>query len=176
MFTIWATREALYYSQYKSYTFIKRTCSSDNNWSHFTKIFVMPIQFSSVQLLSGVLLFVTPWIAAHEASLSITNSWIPPKPMSIESVMPSKHLILCRLLLLRPSIFPSTGIFSNESALPISWPKYWSFSFNISPSNDCNKAIYFLDQIRGIYHFHSHFSGPVSVKKENNAIVSVLWK
>ena len=78
----------------------------------------------------------TPQTAAHQASLSITNSWSPPKPMSIESVMPSNHLILCRSLLLLPSIFPSIRVFSNESALHIRWPKYWSFSFNISPSNE----------------------------------------
>ena len=91
---------------------------------------------SSVQLLSRVWLFATPWTAAHQASLSITNSQSLPKPMSIVSVMPSNHLILCRPLLLLPSIFPSTRVFSNESALPIRWPKYWSFSFNISPSNE----------------------------------------
>ena len=72
----------------------------------------------------------------YEGSLSITNSWSPPKTMSIESVMPSNHLILCRPLLLLPSIFPSIRVFSNESALHIRWPKYWSFSFNISPSNE----------------------------------------
>ena len=77
----------------------------------------------------------TPWTAAPQASLSITNSWSPPKPMSIESVMPSNYLILCRPLLL-PSIFPSIRAFSNKSALHIRWPKYWSFSFNISPSNE----------------------------------------
>ena len=88
------------------------------------------IWFSSVQLLSYVRLFVTPWTTAHQASLSITNSWSPPKPMSIESVMPSNHLILCRPLLLLPSILPSIRVFSNESALRIRWPKYWSFSFN----------------------------------------------
>ena len=94
------------------------------------------VQFSSVQSLSHVLLFVTPWTAARQASLSITNSWSPPKPMSIESVMPSSHLILCHPLLLLPSIFPSIRVFSNESALRIRWPKYWSFSFHISPSNE----------------------------------------
>ena len=93
------------------------------------------MHLSSVQLLSRVWLFVTPWIAARQASLSITNSQSPPKPMSIESMMPSNHLILCRPLLLLPSIFPSIRVFSNESALHIRWPKYWSFSFNISLSN-----------------------------------------
>ena len=91
--------------------------------------------FSSVQSLSRVQLFVTPWTTAHEASLSITNSRSPPKPMCIELVIPSNHLILCCPLLLLPSIFPSIRVFSNESALHIRWPKYWSFSFNISPSN-----------------------------------------
>ena len=89
-------------------------------------------QFSSVQSLSYVRLFATLWTAACQASLSITHSWSWLKLMSIESVMPSNHLILCRPLLLPPSIFPSIRVFSNESALPIRWPKYWSFSFNIS--------------------------------------------
>ena len=92
--------------------------------------------FSSVQLLSFVWLFATPLIVAHQASLSITNSWSLPKPMSIKSVMPSTHRILCCPLLLRPSIFPSIRVFSNQSVLCIRQPKYWSFSFNISPSNE----------------------------------------
>ena len=92
--------------------------------------------FSSVQLLSCVWLFVTPWTAACQASLSITNSQSPPKPMSIVSVMPSTRLILCHPLLLLPSIFPSIRVFSNESVLYIKWSKYRSFSFNISPSNE----------------------------------------
>ena len=91
--------------------------------------------FSSVQSLSRVPLFATPWTAAHQASLSITNSQSLLKLTSIESVMPSCYLILCHPLLL-PSIFPSIRVFSNESALRIQWPKYWSFSFNISPSNE----------------------------------------
>ena len=95
----------------------------------------MYICINSVQLLSHVQLFATPWTAGHQASLSITNSRSLPKLMSIESVMPSSHLILCCPLLLLPSIFPSIRVFSNESALLIRWPKYWSFSFNISPSN-----------------------------------------
>ena len=99
--------------------------------------------FSSVQLLSCVQLFATPWTVACQASLSITKSRRPPKPMSIESVMPSNHLILCRPLLLRPSICPSIRVFSNESALHIRWPKYWSFSFNISPSNEHPELISF---------------------------------
>ena len=94
------------------------------------------LQFSSVQSLSRVRLFATPWTIAHQASLSITNSWSLLKLICIESVMPSNHLILCYPLLLLPSIFPSIRVFSNESALCITWPKYWSFSFNISPSNE----------------------------------------
>ena len=89
----------------------------------------------AVQLLSRVWLFATPWITAHQASLSFTNSWSLLKLMSIESVMPSNHLILCHPLLLLPSISPSIRVFSNESDLPIRWPKYWSFSFNITPSS-----------------------------------------
>ena len=93
-------------------------------------------QFSSVQLLSRVWLFVTPWTTGSQASQSITNSQCLPKLMSIESVMPSNHLTLCHSLLLLPSIFPNIRVFSNESALRIRWPKYWSFRFNISPSNE----------------------------------------
>ena len=95
-----------------------------------------PFQFSSVQLLSHVWLFVTPWIAARQASLSITNTQSLLKLMPIESVMPSNHLILCCPLLLLPSIFPSIRIFSSESVLHIRWPKFWSFCFSISPSNE----------------------------------------
>ena len=97
----------------------------------------------SAQLLSCVQLFVTPWTAARQASLSITSSWSLPKLMSIESVMPSNHLILSHPLLLLPSIFPSIMVFSNESALLTRWPKYWSFSFSISPSNDYSGLISF---------------------------------
>ena len=93
-------------------------------------------QHSSLQLLSCVRFFATPWTAACQASLSITNSRRLVKPMSTESVMPSNHLILYCPLLLLPSIFPSVRVFSNESALHMRWPKYWSFSFNISPSNE----------------------------------------
>ena len=97
----------------------------------------------SVQLFCCVQLLVTPWTAARQASLSNANSWSLPKLMSIESVMPSNHLILCRPLLLPPSIFPSARVFSSESALCIRWPKYWSFSFNISPSNEHSGLIPF---------------------------------
>ena len=99
--------------------------------------------FFSVQLLSRVQLSATPWTAACQAFLSITNSWSLLKHMSIELVMPSSHLILCHPLLLLPSIFPSIRVFSNESVLHIRWPKYWSFSFNISPSNEYSGLISF---------------------------------
>ena len=100
-------------------------------------------QFSSVQSLSPVQLFETAWTAAHQASLSITNSRSLLKLIPIESMMPSNHLILCCPLLLPPSIFPSTMVFSSESVLCIRWPKYWSFSFNISPSNEHTGLISF---------------------------------
>ena len=109
-------------------------------------------QFSSVQSLTRVQLFATPWTIARRASLSSTNYQSLLKLRSIESVMPSNHLILCRPLLLPPSIFPSIRVFSNESALRIKWPKYWSFSFSISPSNEYSGLISFridwLDHLR----------------------------
>ena len=98
------------------------------------KVTLTDAEFSSVQSLSHVRLFATPWTSAHQASLSITNSWSSPKPLSIESVMPSNHLILCHPLLLLPPIPPSIRVFSNESTLHMRWPKYWSFSFSIIPS------------------------------------------
>ena len=101
------------------------------------------VVISSVQSLSRVRLLATPWTAAHQASLSITSSWSLLKFMSIESVMPSNHLILCRSLLLPPSIFHSIRVFSNESVFCIRWQKYWSFSFNISPSNEYSGLISF---------------------------------
>ena len=123
-------------------------------------------QFSvSVQSLSHVQLFATAWTAARQASLSITNSQSLPKLMSIESVMPSNYLILCHPLLLLPSIFPSIRVFSNESALHIRWPKYWSLSFNISPSNGysrlisfCRDWVYLLavqGTLKSLLHHHS---------------------
>ena len=101
------------------------------------------VQFSSVQLLSHVQLFVTPWTAARQASLSITNSQSLLKLISIESMMPSNHLILCCPLFLLPSLFPSIWVFSNESILCIRWPEYWSFSFSISLSNEYSGLIPF---------------------------------
>ena len=101
------------------------------------------VQFISVQSFSSIQLFAKPWMAVHQASLSITNSQTLLKLMSIESVMPSSHLILCRPLLLLPPIPPSIRVLSNESALHIRWPKYWSFSFNISPFNEHSGLISF---------------------------------
>ena len=103
----------------------------------------MSSQFSSVQLLSHIRLFATPWTAARQVSLSVTNPQSLPKLMSIESVMASNHLILCHPLLLLPSICPRIRVFSNESVLCIRWPKYWHFSFNISPSNEHSGLISF---------------------------------
>ena len=110
---------------------------------HFFSTPLNFFQFSAVQSLSHVRLFETPWIAAHQASLSITNSPSLLKLMSIESVMSSNHLILCRPLLLPPSVFPNIRVFSNESVLGIRWSKYWSFSFSISPSSEFSGLISF---------------------------------
>ena len=126
------------------------------------------IQFSSVQSLSRVRLFVTPWIAARQASLSITNSRTLLKLMSIESVMPSSHLILCRPLLLLPPIPPSTRVFSNESTLLMRWPKYWSFSFSISPSNEHPGLISEL-QIKTTMKYHLTPIRITIIKKSENA-------
>ena len=111
-----------------------RTWVSMDRWKD--KEDVVNTHTHAVQLLSRARLFATPWTAARQASLSITNSQSLPKPMSIVSVMSSSHLILCHPFLLLTSIFPSIRVFSNESALRIRWPKYWSFSFSISPSNE----------------------------------------
>ena len=107
-----------------------------STWLKNSDVFNQHQFFSSVQSLSRVQLFATPWTAARQASLSFTSSRSLLNLMSIESVMPSNYLILCRCLLLPLSIFPSIRIFPNESVLPIRWPKYWSFSFSISPSNE----------------------------------------
>ena len=108
---------------------------------YYTQLILLRI--SSVQSLSHVLLFVTPWTVACQASLSITNSWSSSKLMSTESVMPSNHLILCHPLLLLPSIFPSIRVFLNKSVLHIRWPKHWSFSFSISTSSEYSGLISF---------------------------------
>ena len=130
----------------KMYSSIKQQSSTEWNHNYFiTNPVLHQCSFlsfynctivCSVQSLSHVQLFLTPWTAACQASLSISNCQSPPKPMSIKSVMPSNRVILCRPLLLLPSIFPSIRAFSNESSLCIRWPKYWGFSFNISPSNE----------------------------------------
>ena len=104
---------------------------------------LVSVQFSSVQLLSRIQLFMTPWTAEGQASLFITNSWSLPKLMSIESVMPSNYLILCHPLLLSPSVFPGIRVMANESVLLIRWPKYWSFNFSISSSNEYSRLISF---------------------------------
>ena len=120
---------------------------SKRNLNNFTSPWVMSmysVQFSSVQSLNHVRLFATPWIAARQASLSITNSRSSLRFTSIESVMPSSHLILCRPLLLLPPIPPSIRVSSNESTLHMRWPKYWSFSFSIIPSKEIPGLISFI--------------------------------
>ena len=127
---------------------------------------------SSVQSLRCVRLSVTPWTAARQASLSITSSRSLPKPMSIKSVMPSSHLILCHPLLLLPSIFPGIRVFSNDSALCIRWPKYWSFSFRISPSNEHPGLISFridwLDLLA--------VQGTLKSLLQHNSKASIFWR
>ena len=136
-----------------------------------------PLGFSSIQSLSNVRLFATPWTAAHKASLSITNSWSLLKLKSIELVMPSNQLILCCPLLLSPSIFPSIRVFSNESVLRIRWPKYWCFSFSISPSKEYSGLIsfridwFYLPEVQGILKsLHQHHNS-----KENSSVLSFLY-
>ena len=129
-------------------------------------------QFSSVQSLSRVWLFVSPWAAARQAFLSITNSWSLLKLMSIELVMPSNHLILCRPLLLLPSVFPSIRVFSNESILRIRWPTYWTFSFSISPSNEYSGLISF----RMDWFYLLEIQGTLkSLLQLHSSKASVLW-
>ena len=129
-------------------------------------------QLSSVQSLTRVWLFATPWTAARQASLSIINSQSLCKLMSIESVMPSNHLILCHPLLLLPSIFPSIRVFSNESALPISLPKYWSFSFNISPSNEHTGLISFRMDCLDLFAVQGTLK---SLLQHHSSKTSILW-
>ena len=133
---------------------------------------VYPVQFRSVQSLSHVRLFVTPWAAACQASLSINNSWSLTKLMSIESVMPSSRLILCHPLLLLPSFFPSMRVFSNESALRIRWPKYWSFSFNISPSNEHSGLISFRLDLLDLLAVQGTLK---SLLQHHSSKASILW-
>ena len=137
---------------------------------------LMAVQFSSVQLLSCVQLFASPWTAACQACLSITNSWSLPKLMSIESVMLFNHLILCRFLLLLRSIFPSIRVFSNESALRIRWPKYWSFSFSISPSNEQPGLISFrMDWLDFLARDSQESSPTPQFKSINSLVFSFLY-
>ena len=119
----------------QSYTYKIRVFPLDAQYLK-TNAYISSVQFISVQSLSRVRLFVTPWIAAHQASLSITNSRSSLRLTSIKSVMPSSHLILCRPLLLLPPISPSIRVFSNESTLRMRWPKYWSCSFSVIPSKE----------------------------------------
>ena len=133
------------------------------NWTAACKKKKKLGHFVVVQLLSYVRLFVTPWTAAHQASLSITDFQSLLKLLSIESVMPSNHFILCRLLLLLPSIFPNIRDFSNESALCIRWPKYWSFSFSISPSNEYS----------GLSSFRIHWFDLLAVQEERFCNITV---
>ena len=139
--------------------------------------FSLIMSFSSVQSLSRVRLFVTPWTTARQASLSITNCWSLPKPMSIESVMPSNHLIHCHPLLLLPSNFPSIRVFSNESALHIKWPKYWSLNFNISPSKEHPGLICFrMDWLFPWSPRDSQESSPTpQFKRINSSVLSFLY-
>ena len=148
-----------------SFTFIKILFNSSLSA-------IRVVQFSSVQLLSRVRLFATPWTAARQASLSITNSRNLLKLMSIELVMPSKHLILCHPLLRPPLIFPSIRIFSNESVLHIRWPKYWSFSFSISPSNEYSGLISFRMDWLDLLAVQGTFK---SLLQHHSSKASILW-
>ena len=130
-------------------------------------------QFSSVQSLSRVQLFVTPQTTARQASLSITKSWSSPRLTFIESVMPSSLLILCRPLLLLPSIFPSIRVFSNESALRIRWPKYWSFSFNISPSSEHSGLLSFRMDWLDLLAVQGTLK---SLLQHHSSKASILWR
>ena len=129
-------------------------------------------QFSSIQALSHVQLFETPWIAARQASLSITNSQSLLKLMAIELMMSSNHLILCCSLLLPPSIFPRIRVFSNESVLPIRWPKYWSFSFSIGPSNEYSGLISFRMDWLDLLAVQGTLKSPF---EQHSSKASILW-
>ena len=138
-------------------------------WAGFTHSWG---KFSSVQSLSRIQLFATPWTAACQASLFITNSWSLLKLTSTESVIPSNHLILCRPLLLPPSILPSIRVFSNESVLCIRWPKYWSFSFSISPSNEYSGLISFRMDWLDLLAVQGTLK---NLLQQHSSKVSILW-
>ena len=139
----------------------------------FYYIYCFLFQFSSVQSLSCVWLFATPWSVACQASLSITNCWSLLKLMSIESVTPSNHLILCHPLLLLPSIFPSIRVFSSESVPRIRWPKYWSFSFNISPYNEHSGLISFRMDWLDLLAVQGTLK---SLLQHHSSKASILWR
>ena len=159
------------YSRHWNFTQLPQHCSSIVGVSCL--LYLSKGKFSSVQSLSRVQLFVTPWTAAHQASLSITNSRSSLKLMSIESVMPSNHLILCCPLLLLSSIFPSIRVFSNESVLCIRLPKYWSFSFNISPSNQYSGLISFRMDWLDLLTVQGTLK---SLLQHHSSKVSILWR
>ena len=149
----WINNKVLLYSTGNNIQYILWLTRIERIWKRIyiyvqLSHFALQKKFSSVQSLTHVQLFTTPWTTARQASLSITNSQTLLKLMSIESVMPSNHLILCRPLLLLPSILPNIRVFSNESVLHIRWPKYWSFSFSIRPSNECSGLISFRISFR----------------------------
>ena len=142
------------------------------NWDMLVRERLLVWYLSSVQSLSCVRLFATPQTAVRQASLCITNSWSLLKLMSIESVMPSKHLILCRPLLLLPSIFPSIRVFSSKSVLPVRWPQYWSFSFSISPANEYSGLISFrMDW----FNFLAVQGTLKSLLQHHSSKTSILW-
>ena len=146
---------------------IKETCLVNIKWWKSNYIHLI-----SVQAFSRVWLFATPWIAALQASLSITNSWSLLKLMSMESLMPSNHLILSCPLFLQPWIFPNIRVFSDESFLHIRWPKYWSFSFSISPSNQCSGLISFRI---GWFDLLAIQGTLKSLLQHHNSKASILW-
>ena len=164
-----------YYSEKKSSHYLYKIDMSRDIHCIVFKEYTMTqtsVQFSSVQSLSHVWLFETPWSAAHQASLSITSSRSLLKLMSIESVMPSKYLILCQPLLLLPSIFPSVRVFSNELFLRIRRPKYWSFSFSISPSNEYSGLISFRIDWLDLLAVQGTLKG---LLEHHSSKASILW-
>ena len=148
------------------------------NYTWYDRLQIVEVLDQSIrsdQSLSRVRLFATPWIAARQASLSITNSWSSLKLMSSESVMPSSHLILCRLFLLLPPIPPKIRVFSNESTLHIKWLKYWSFTFSISPSNEHPGLISFRMHWLDLLTVQGNSSSPIpQFKSINSSVLSLL--